>query len=417
MKFLKSPLTEAAMAKILFAYEFGAGLGHLNILSAIARPLSQQHRLSFAVPDLPTANTYLSRFLGGKIAVHQAPKWSPVESRIAEAGTYCHTLAETLYLFDFDDEVRLQQACEIWLSLIEAERPDIMVVDSAPTARLALESRIPMVVVGTGYTVLPAGRVLPSMRPWQKEVTPRSRTVEALIWTSINKCRSALNGKPVDYLADLFYGDLTFISTLPEFDPYAAFRGSDLYVPFAVPDIEPGPLLDRRRGVPIFVYLPSVHPAIMPVIDALNDLDHECRLYVSDADPIKIAGLRRRNVRVHAIPADFKSVLPECKVIIHHAGLGTTLSAMAAGTAQLTLAAMLENQITAEGLKRCGVSHNMRVSLDMVKFDIVENIRSLLSDVVVQSASYHTAQKMSDIRRSSPLGRVIKSINGIIEVK
>ena len=399
------------MAKILFAYEFGAGLGHLSILSAVARPFVREHQVAFAGPDVPLATSYLTPLFGEAIRVHQAPRWSPAESRIKEFGTFCHTLAETLYLFAFDEEIRLRLACDTWSRIVEAERPDVVVADSAPTARLALEARVPMVVVDTGYTVLPDSRVLPSLRPWQRDVTPRSRSVEARICASVNDQRTALKGKPVDYLGDLFRGDATFVSTLPEFDPYAAFRGSDPYVPFAIPDFAVGrPLLDRT-GIPIFAYLPGVHPAVPPVIEALNEIDHASRLYVSGVDPAQVARLCRSHVRIHATPADLSTILPECKVVIHHAGLGTTLSAMVAGTPQLTLPAMLENQITAGGLERSGSSINLQIPPVPTKNDIVAYLNTLIDDHRFEMSARDVAGRMGDLRRSDSLIQVVKAVD------
>ena len=400
----------SAMARILFVYEFGAGLGHLSILSAVARPFVREHQVAFAGPDLPLATSYLTPLFGEAIRVHQAPRWSPAEARIREVGTFCHTLAETLYLFAFDEEIRLRLACDTWSRIVEAERPDVVVADSAPTARLALEAKVPMVVVGTGYTVLPGSRVLPSLRPWQREVTPRSRSVEARICASVNDQRTTSRGKPVDYLGDLFRGDATFVSTLPEFDPYAAFRGSDPYVPFAIPDSAIGRPFADRTGTPIFAYLPGVHPAVPPVIEALNEIDHASRLYVSNVDPAKVARLCRSHVRIHATPVDLSTILPECKVVIHHAGLGTTLSAMVAGTPQLTLPAMLENQITGEGLERSGSSINLQIPPVPAKDDIVSRVRTLIADPRFEKAGHDSALRMQEFNRSVHLKMIIDVI-------
>ena len=402
------------MAKILFVYEFGAGLGHLSILSAVARPFVSQHQVAFAVPDLPLATSYLTPSFGESIRVHQAPRWSPAESRIREVGTFCHTLAETLYLFAFDEEARLRLACDTWAKIIEAERPDVVVADSAPTARLAFEGRVPMVVVGTGYTVLPGSRVLPSLRPWQRDVTPRSRSVEARICASVNDQRTALKGKPVDYLGDLFRGDATFVSTLPEFDPYAAFRGSDPYVPFAIPDFATGRPLADRTGISIFAYLPGVHPAVLPVIEALNEIDHASRLYVSNVEPAKVAKLCRSHVRIHATPADLSTILPTCKVVIHHAGLGTTLSAMVAGTPQLTLPAMLENQITGVGLESSGGAINLRIPPVPNKNDIILHVQTLLDEPLVKTAAHESALRMQRLSRHGHLNNILDVVSGLI---
>jgi hypothetical protein len=51
------------MATILFTYEFGAGLGHLNRLLAVATRLTG-HRLVFALPDMALGRAVVERKLG-----------------------------------------------------------------------------------------------------------------------------------------------------------------------------------------------------------------------------------------------------------------------------------------------------------------------------------------------------------------
>lgn len=398
------------MATILFAYEFGAGLGHIGMLGAVAKRFVGRHRLAFAVPDPASATPHLRRILGDGVAVRQAPRWSAVDEIVRERGTFCHTLADTLALFAFGDPHRLDACCETWSGIVEADKPDVMVADAAPTMRLALQGRIPMVVVGTGYTVLPGGRALPSLRPWQPHVPPSSRAVEARLCAAANDRRAVLNGAAIDGLGDLFRGDKTFVSTLPEFDPYADHRAADPYTPFAIPGHPPGPEFASRTGCPVFAYLPSVHPAALTVIEALNAIDAPSRLYLSNAHAEKVAELCRRHVRVHTEPADFSTVLPQCKVVIHHAGLGTVFAAAAAATPQLTLPAMLENQINGLGLKRGGSSIDMPIPPAPSAEQIVSNVHRLLIEGVFARKAAENADRLRRVAESDPLGQVTRAV-------
>ena len=109
-------------------------------------------------------------------------------------------------------------------------------------------------------------------------------------------------------------------------------------------------------GAPDFRYLPANHPALPPVITALNDLKLPSEIYVPGVAAQALAKRCNPTVRIHGKPADLAHVLPNTSLLIHHGGLGTAYAGLLAGVPQLVLPLNLEHGITAAGLEQFGVA-------------------------------------------------------------
>ncbi len=343
------------MANILLANEFGSGLGHLNHLVMLAKRFDGGHRLVFALDDTATAAPVLRRAFGDGAMLVQGPRWAPLPAKVANMRD-THTLADPFDLFGLGEVERLGAAVDLWSEIIGRHAPDLIVADAAPSLRLAAGGRVPMVVVGSGYTVPPPGRVLPPIRPWQESVPAEARAVEAQLLAAANAVRAARGGAAVDHWADLFGGDDTFVCTLPGFDPYRAHRTRPQTWPYVLPLLRPGPPVAERDGADVFAYLPGNHPALGAVIDTLNRLGEAPQIYVSNLDPKRLARACQPHVAIHTTPADFAAVLPRCRLLIHHGGLATAFAGLAAGAPQLALPMHLEHTITAQGLADTGAA-------------------------------------------------------------
>src|SRR4051812_29139948 len=140
------------MATILFTYEFGAGLGHLNRLIAVAKRLRDSHRLVFVLPDVGLGEPIVRRALGNEVEIRPGISWrAPKDPQVRRVPT--HTFADVIRLFGFHKVETLFDSVSCWSDLLRQTGPHLIVSDFAPTLRIATWGRIPTVVVGNGYTV------------------------------------------------------------------------------------------------------------------------------------------------------------------------------------------------------------------------------------------------------------------------
>jgi rhamnosyltransferase subunit B len=298
------------MARVLLAWEFGAGLGHLNRLLPVGERLAALgHDVTFAVPDPDMARPVIARrFPDGTAPIVSGPRWRPVgDANVREVPT--DSFADVLRLFDAHRPPVLRAAVEHWDVVLAKARPDLIVADFAPTLALAAAG-VPRVVLGNGYTVPPPGRPLPPMRPWVQALPAHSRAHEAELLDCFGPLHHERQGRPLRHLADLFSGDRTFVCTIAAFDPYGPHRRGPTCMPFNVPRVAPGPPVAERVGGRVALYMPVNHPQIHAVLAALGTLGTPCDTHIGSADPAAVARIAPPNVTVHERPLALEAVLP-----------------------------------------------------------------------------------------------------------
>src|SRR5438445_13046775 len=132
------------MSRILYAWELGTGYGHLgSVLPLAVRLRARGHEVVFARRDL----TPPERFLGRRgFALLQAPVWLSERRGLDLPVSYAEMLAN----FGFLDRAGLTGMVKAWRQLYALVQPDLLVIDHAPTALLAVRGTgSPLVVIAT----------------------------------------------------------------------------------------------------------------------------------------------------------------------------------------------------------------------------------------------------------------------------
>jgi UDP:flavonoid glycosyltransferase YjiC (YdhE family) len=383
------------MRPVLLSYEFGAGLGHLNRLIAVARRLPEERPLVFAIPDLGLGVPVLQRAFGERANIVQGVTWVPLP-RPDLRNVPTHTFADVIRLFGFHESDRLTAAVDRATHLLGEISPAMIVSDFAPTLRMASLGLMPTVVVGNGYTVPPGGRPLPSMRSWTPEVPRQSRVHEAELISVVNKVQGSGERPKVDAFSDLFQGEDTFVCTIAEFDPYKAFRQTAPLWPFNIPAIPSGPPREQRSGPPIFCYFQAGHPALDPLLSVLSARAERSEIYVQGVTPQALANRCRPVVGIYTKPADFARVLPQSSLLVHHGGLGTAYAGLMAGIPQVVLPLNLEHLITSSGLVEFGSGVAQSVKGALSQAQVADLVRRGLTDKGLAANALRAARKLHD---------------------
>ncbi len=343
--------------RVLFGWEFGAGLGHVTRFRPIAERLSAQGaEVLCALQELRRADAFNDRSTGAPfpgVRVIQAPRnVIPNDPKLRQVPT--DSLADIFTLIRFGDPQALARRIADWRALISDFAPDVVIGDFAPSLMLAARGRVPRIAIGNGYTTPPSGRVLPPIRPWQTELAEFSIAHEQTLLEQINGVLSTLGDPPIGHLADALNGDESFVFTLSLVDPYAAHRTTATWAPFNMPTgIRPKPL-SARRARSVFLYLPKGHTLWEMAFDALAAADVDGEAFISDLAPEIAAARDGAGVTLHRSPQDFATLLPSLRLVVHHGGLSTAVAALLAGTPQLILPWNLEHLVTAQGVAKTG---------------------------------------------------------------
>lgn len=326
--------------KILFAWELGEGLGHLPPLKAIAGALKPCGvRPVFVLRETKNAIRALMP-VGGDLRT--APHWAKPGTSIERSGSMADILAGNGYS-NSDHAAAIISA---WDKVIDEVKPDLLVVDHAPSALLSAYGRIPTVIAGNGFAVPPAdGDWFPPYLPGEDR-TDRQRVV----FEAIQSAFKTIGRNSPPSITAPFRGAFRGIYSFPQIDTYRAIRKERLLGPIEAP---PACLaLPAKRR--LFVYSATDIAKIDALMQCIMAIGPEASVYLRGGLGTRGAILRSRGVEVFDTPPPLADVLPAASVVFSHGGSGFTNAALASGRPHLVFPRHFEARSTAMGLADAG---------------------------------------------------------------
>ena len=152
------------MAKVLFAWELGAGLGHIMQFAPLANGLAALgHRVFAALRELRSAVGTLDPAVQLLAA--------PFRNGLPPTPRATRNFADLLQDVTFESERMLGGHVAAWRTIYGLVKPDLIVFDHSPTALLAARGmNVRKLVIGVGFLVPPDLCPFPAL-------TPRAQTV------------------------------------------------------------------------------------------------------------------------------------------------------------------------------------------------------------------------------------------------
>ncbi|MFZ5672299.1 MAG: nucleotide disphospho-sugar-binding domain-containing protein [Pseudomonadota bacterium] len=361
---------------ILLCWEFGAGNGHARRLQAIGDRLEAMgFTTAFGLrrPEVGAAVGIAAE------KIRPAPNW-PLNPTVANpaqhmtSATYGDYLAQ-LMLGPHDD---LNERLRRWHDLLEAERPDIVIADYAPSLSLLAHGRIPVAAIGDGYTLPPASlsafpRLLEDVRLEYQESEAAER---------INAASRLYNAPPITRYPEINRADQHHLLTLPCLDPYRQQRSGAWLGTADRMAISP------HSGAPrhFFSYFQENRQADARLIDGLIESG-------LSGKAVFLLPLRRTTKRLAAAGieapeglADLTVELARCGVIVHQGTVGMAMAGIAAGLPQVMLRSDLEKTINAQAIAAQGAG----ISLSWSRFtagELAAAIRQAVEDPAMRAAA------------------------------
>jgi hypothetical protein len=337
------------MARILFAWELGGGIGYVDRLSQVAEVLAAEgHEPVFVVRDLIGTADFFAR---KPWIVMQSPMavglLHPTQPSFVP-GSY----ADLLAVNNFANAEHLFRLAHAWHMLFLALQPALIVAEYAPVATLAAYGRIPTIAMGHGYIMPPPNlREFPIFDPAAQRFAPTEKIAEA-----VRTVQQKLGGLVADTVPLALGGTRHFVTAFAETDPYASFRSQ----PDAGP-LESMPPPMAPVGPPSFyAYLSATHPQLRMILQSLVDCGLPGATYIKRITPEIRQYLGERNVHVFDRPPPLLEVTRGAHVIVHHGGAATLAAAMGAGRPQMLWPEVADQQVSASTIDRLGVSVHAR---------------------------------------------------------
>jgi hypothetical protein len=380
---------DAARAKpvALLGWELGAGLGHAGRLLCILRALrlagfativaARHPELFAAEPGLTTlpARCHPGAFPAGFIAA---------------------SYADVLACSGFSNAASLSELMDGWQEIFEQVQPSIIVTDFAPSLCLAARGQFPVVAAETGYSLPPTpGGVFPRMSEHGLSTNANAQVLETIQQTLRGKGR-----QPLKSLSELLQTEASFVTCLPELDPYASMRGEA-----AVGPVEPMPSMATTGTQNFFAYLSMEMNGCQDVLATLAQSGFPGRAFVRGANDALRQRMAALGLEILTRPESIKKIVSESSVIVHHGSLAMAHHALAAGRPQLVFPGHLEQFLTSRRLAGLGVAHLLSGSF--LASHVVEAMRQLMLDSAFQERARQAALSIHARGPWDALGKIV----------
>lgn len=351
------------MKTVLFAWEHGGGFGHIANLGRFAALLKQHDVRAVFVLKNPEA----SHLLGANAEVLQAPSLPTAQSFRSTA-----TMHDQLASAGLADEHGLRSQLQSWGDIFKAVSPDLVVADYAPAASLMARGRIPLIVVGNGYTAPPGD--MKRFPPLHRVHPPRWNEGETL--GTVNRVLRSLERPVLERLPQIFSGDAQIVLTFPVLDPYDLQRSQ----PLTGPIFDSPPLEGWKDADDIFVYLSRGVLGALPfdIVPALVPFASRLVMSAPDMANWQSNDLLRRGARVFPQHLPLSETLASARLAIHFGGGGLAAHAIAAGVPQLVLATHIEQLLNGLQLEKAGLGKV--IDSFEPQIDISKSLEAILAD-------------------------------------
>jgi UDP:flavonoid glycosyltransferase YjiC (YdhE family) len=367
------------MARIAFAWELGAELGHAMACATLARALVRRgHEAVFAFRELHQLDVLP---LEAGTAVYQAP----VSLREGLGAAVPVSWADLLLGCGYDDVDELHGLVAGWIEVLRASRAKLVVADYAPTALLAARVLgLKCVDYSNGFSIPPRIAPIPPFRP-DVAVDPAAVLArEARALSRVNEVLARYGVPPLGALHEQLRVAASFLCTFPELDHYGDRPRSEYWGPRY--SIEAGEDVDwpYGEGPRVLVYLRASDPRVDAMIDAL--IAHRCRVvaYLPGLDDGRRARLKSAQRRVTTGPVRLAGLLPECDLFVNHGG-DVAGAALMHGVPQIVLPAQLEQLITAARIEQA------RAGLTVARVDAPREVTEAFEQALRERARMRQA--------------------------
>ncbi|MEO1044329.1 MAG: nucleotide disphospho-sugar-binding domain-containing protein [Pseudomonadota bacterium] len=393
------------MARILLGWELGANRGHIVRLLTLADALADQgHEVALALQDL----SLMPRACFGSFTLYQAPLWPRLLASTARSyPREAQTMGDILYRLGLDDPLALAGLVAGWHTLFAAFRPQLVIGDFAPALGVAARGRMPVIQLGTGFTVPPSDMdhfpALSANEAVHDEAEALSRSNDGL---------KAIGEPALKALPAIFAADKQMPGEFARLDPYGAFRTGPLNPPSVAHPV-PQPH-DDGPGDEIFVYGFERAMTATSLWDGLQRSGLPVRVHIPRLSPAMARALTDRGFAYEPEPLPFADIARRSRIVLSHGGHGFTCSAMLAGLPQIVTYYDLEKRLTGERIAAMGTGGY--VSLSALNAEALgQGVRQLYEAEAPQQKAREMAESFAVEMGKNPLAAIVGAAEQMLD--
>lgn len=362
----KSSPAVASKRRIDFAWELGAGTGHVTTLLPIARAMQARgYDARFLLREIAAGSDLEG---ASEIPRMHAPIWvAPEQTRDAR------TLGEILHNFGYGDGAGLRQLIEAWRERLSGA--SAVIASVAPAAHIAARTLgIPSFEISQGFHVPPPTMPTPLLRDWLQVAPGELEAIDHRVIAAISAVLAAYGQPGIATIGELFSGRSVLL-TYPELDIYTG-RGTVEY--FGIPLSGEGTHLaawPAGRPARVFAYLYPYYKHLDALFAALVRLRCPTLVLCRGID----LGLREKyagtSVFITEEPMAVSALLPQADIVACHASHQMSAQALLAGKPLLAMPTQLEQFLITRRVVRQGMG--LGIAAEEAKPDFTSALEEL----------------------------------------
>lgn len=383
------------MSRILFAWELGGGFGHAGPLRALADRLAAHgHQPVFALRDVVTPSPL---FRDRRYPVLQGPYW-PKPFALRGRRHAINNYADLLATCGYGQADELSAMVGAWDELLALVKPDLVVVDNAPTLALALYDRIPTIFTGYGFTLPPAHE---RSFPVLLDETPPLIS-ELILLGNVETVQKRRKARVPTSLTELFRGRFRAMTSVRELDPYRVRQDPEL----GPLERMPGPSMLPYQNS-LFAYLGGDYGALESMVQALSLLKVPVHAFLRDDAAVHAPFLASRGVHVFREAPPLAEIVPAVSWVLSTGGHTTTHAALMGGRAQILLPIHLETRMTTDRLTELGVGKLLEKRRE--PYETSAAIAEIMADPAMPAAAVKIAESIARRQLHPALDRLTEA--------
>jgi UDP:flavonoid glycosyltransferase YjiC (YdhE family) len=394
------------MASILYAWEFGANLGHIGTFLPIARELRARGNTVHWVVTHPHQAARLLPKAGFDWL--QAPTM-PEQRREGPPLSY----ADILLRFGYADSNNLLGLVVAWRELLRLTGAKVVLADHSPTAILAARTLdIPVMLFGSGFFAPPPVHPTPNMRPWSPVPIEHLLAMDRLALTSINEVLESCSKPGLDSLARLFQVAEDSLLSFPELDHYPA-RGQARYwgmLPAAVAADSTWPAAPGPR---VFSYLRPETPHLEAALQALHELQGSVLIYAPGLPAELMQRYTAPHVAFSTVPVDLNKVARQADAGLTYASPAATVAFLMAGKPVLMMPGHLEQFLFARRVEEMGAG--LLQNPEQPPQNLAAMLRQVLTDSGIRANARAFATKYANFDQNAVMTHIVARIEELAD--
>ena len=339
------------MARYLFCWELGQGLGHLvRYQGLIEKLISRGHEVYYLARDEQRVRQVNPQ--AALIVEEIQPDFLPKNKRIQQPANA--SPATLLLNCGFYSAERLGARAKVWIEYLRAIRPTCIIADHSPTAIFANRFlSFPLVIVGDGFAVPPVEKPFRLFQYWRFQASDESIHFENQLTEILNEATAIIDNKAhrFSHPSELFTGDQRWLATFPELDCYGPRVQGDYIGTFPQHGFGDNFEWPNTSGPRVFAYIS--HPqALDQLADWASNTDVSLCLYGRNLPQALLNRFSRAHIAQR--PVNFAQVLHDADLAITQGTANSIANFALAGIPQLALPISIENLMESRRLEILG---------------------------------------------------------------